>query len=190
MESLIKSGFFDNLGERNQLLFNLEKLLDFARENYKQKTNGQKSLFDNFKFSNRLSLAPTKPASLNEKLNWEKELLGLFVTAHPLESYQKIFEKKALPLAKISSNIINKRVRVGGIISEIKKIITKTGLPMLFVKLEDLTQKIEVIAFPKVIEKNPTIFQENKIVLIYGRVDNRDGILKIICEDAEEILEA
>jgi len=190
MESLIKAGVFDKLAERNQLLFNLEKLLEFARQNNKQKNNGQKGLFEGLKINNHFLLAKTTPATLNEKLNWEKELLGLFVTAHPLENYKNIFEKKVLPLAKISTDIINKRVRVGGIISEIKKVITKTGLPMLFVKLEDLTQKIEVIAFPKVIEKNPAVFQQNKIVLISGRVDNRDGIPKIICEEAEEILEA
>ena len=190
LESLIKAGVFDKIAERNQLLFNLEKILEFARENHKQKNNNQKSLFEGFKFNNHFTLNPAHPASLNEKLNWEKELLGLFVTAHPLENYKNIFEKKVIPLAKISNDIINKKVRVGGIISEIKKVITKTGLPMLFVKLEDLTNKIEVIAFPKIIEKNPTVFQENKIVLISGKVDNRDGVPKIICEDIEEILEA
>jgi DNA polymerase-3 subunit alpha len=60
---------------------------------------------------------------------------------------------------------------------------------MLLVKLEDLTDKIEVVAFPGVIERNPSAFQENKIVLISGRVDNRDGVSKIICEEVEEILE-
>ena len=60
---------------------------------------------------------------------------------------------------------------------------------MLFIKLEDLTDKIEVIAFPGVIEKNPTVFQENKIVFVSGRVDNRDGVPKLICDEIEEIMQ-
>ena len=59
---------------------------------------------------------------------------------------------------------------------------------MLFVKLEDLTDKIEIVAFPSILERNPTVFQENKIVFVSGRVDNRDNIPKIIAEEIEEII--
>ena len=76
-----------------------------------------------------------------------------------------------------------------GIISKIKKIITKKGQPMLFVNLEDQTDKIELVVFPSVIENYPTLFQENKIVLVSGKVDLRDNIPKIICNQIEEILE-
>jgi len=193
MESLIKSGVFDKFEERNRLLFNLEKLLDWSRENQRTSAAGQKGLFEGIKgikFNNNFQLLSTPAVSKNEKLNWEKELLGLFVSAHPLEDFRKILEKKTLSIVNISENLINKRVRIGGLISVIKKVITKAGSPMLFVKLEDLTDKIEVIAFPSIIGKNPSVFQENKIVLISGRVDNRDGTPKIIAEDIEEIIES
>ena len=84
----------------------------------------------------------------------------------------------------------NKNVKVGGIIASFKKIITKTGRPMLFMNLEDLNDKIEIVVSPSVIEKNPAVFQENKIVFISGRTDSRDGTIKVICENIEEILEA
>ena len=73
-------------------------------------------------------------------------------------------------------------------VSSIKKIITRKGLPMLFVKLEDLTDKVEVVVFPSVLERNPVVFQENKVVLVAGRVDQRDNTPKIICEEIEEII--
>jgi len=190
MESLIKAGVFDKLAERNQLLFNLDKLLEWARENQKAKNQGQKGLFDGIKFNHNLKLLAANTISKTEKLNWEKELLGLFISAHPLENFSKILEKRALAITKISKNLINKRIRIGGIISSIRKIITKTGSPMLFLKVEDLTDKIEVVVFPSVIEKNPTIFQENKIVLILGRIDIKENILKLICEEIEEIIES
>ncbi|MDI6591641.1 MAG: DNA polymerase III subunit alpha [Patescibacteria group bacterium] len=190
LESLIKAGVFDKMAERNQLLFNLEKLLESARETQRERASGQRGLFDGMERKVEIQLAPTQPASKAEKLSWEKELLGLFVTSHPLEDFKKVLEKKVLPLAKITQDLTGKIVRIGGIISSIKKIITKNGKPMLFTKLEDENAKIEVVVFPSIIEKNPEIFKENKIVMIRGRVDNRDGVPKIICEEIEEIVES
>ena len=190
MESLIKAGAFDKFEERNRLVFNLETILEYNRETKKNKANGQKNLFSNiFDFKKEIKLAVTTPAKNFEKLSWEKELLGLFVTSHPLEDFKGLFEKKSFPIVKINGDIIGRQIKIGGIISNIKKIITKTGKPMLFVNVEDLTDKIEVVAFPSIIERHPTLFQENKIVFVSGRVDNRDGVPKIICDNIEEIIE-
>ncbi|MEA3344082.1 MAG: DNA polymerase III subunit alpha, partial [Patescibacteria group bacterium] len=96
LESLIKSGAFDSLAERNELLNNLEKLLEYARETQKNKISGQKGLFDNTKSGNndsKISMSPSKPATNFERLRWEKELLGLYVTSHPLESFKKVLEQ-------------------------------------------------------------------------------------------------
>ena len=189
LESLIKSGAFDGLSERNQLLGNMEGLIKWARETQETKMNGQKGLFDNAKFNNnKISLPRVSPATNFEKLSWEKELLGLYITSHPLWDFKKILEKKTLSLAQITYATVNRRIRVGGIISGIKKITTKTGKPMLFLKLEDLTDKAEVVVFPGIMERNPAAFQENKIVLISGRVDSRNEDLKIIAEEIEEIV--
>jgi len=189
LESLIRAGTFDKLEERNKLLSNLEKLLETAKEIQKNKNNGQKGLFDGLPFTTTLALVDISPALESDKLKWEKELLGLYITGHPLRPYKKIFEKKTLPIFRISQELIGKLVKVGGVISGIKKIITKNGRPMLFVNLEDESHRIEVVVFPGVIENYPTLFQENKIVCISGRVDMKDGIPKIICNQIEEIVE-
>ncbi len=188
MESLIKAGAFDKFSERNQLLHNLEKLLEWSRETQKIKMNGQKGLFEEADFNNHIKLDSVAPATNFEKLSWEKDLLGLYVSSHPLDDFKDILEKKTMSLSKIKNVWINQRIKVGGIISTIKKIITKNGKPMLFVKLEDLTDKTEVVVFPGVIKKNPNAFQENKIVFISGKVNDRDNVRKIIAEDIEEIL--
>ena len=191
LESLIKSGVFDKLGERNQLLKGLEKLLEFNRENHSKQMAGQKGLFDGMKLksNNHIKLPEVKPATKSEKTFWEKDLLGLFVSSHPLENFQRVLEKKAMPISKISSLPPGQPYRIGGIISSIKKIITRSGSPMLFMMVEGITDKIEVVVFPSVLSKNPSVFQENKIVLIFGRVSERDGSPKIIAERVEEILE-
>ncbi len=101
---------------------------------------------------------------------------------------QSVIVKKAIALKELKNAFFNQRVRVGGIISKIKKIITKNGKTMLFVSLEDLTDKVEVVVFPSILEKNPTPLQENKIVFVSGRVDFRDATPKLLAERIEEII--
>ncbi|PIZ86904.1 MAG: hypothetical protein COX92_02350 [Candidatus Nealsonbacteria bacterium CG_4_10_14_0_2_um_filter_40_15] len=189
LESLIKAGVFDKMAERNQLLSSLENLLEHSRENQKTKINGQTGLFDGMQFNNHVRLLSATPASEKEKLTWEKELLGLFVSSHPLKGFQHVFENKVVAISTISNPRSRQKVRVGGIIAGIKKIVTRTGKPMLFVNLEDLSDRIEVVVFPGIIERNPAVFQENKIVMVSGRMDSRDGVPKLICEEIEEIIE-
>jgi DNA polymerase-3 subunit alpha len=189
MEALIKAGAFDQFAERNQLLKNLEKLLEIARENQKTKNSAQIGLFASIKTAPfEIKLDPYPPAKQFEKLMWEKELLGLFVSSHPLQSYRRLFETKTFPISKIDQGAVNKKVILGGIISQVKKIITKNGKPMVFMKLEDLTSKTEIVVFPNLLESKPEIFQENKIVFVAGRVDDRNGELKVVADDVQEIL--
>jgi len=190
LESLIKVGAFDEFAERKKLLYNLERLLEWAREQKKNKENGQQGLFGNTGFNSQIKLLSSQAASNFEKLNWEKELLGLYVSSHPLNDFQDILKKKTISLAKIKNAFSDQRVLVGGIISGIKKIITKTGKPMLFLKLEDLSDKAEVVVFPSIMERNSDALQENKIVFISGRVDHRNNEPKIIAENAEEIIQS
>ena len=208
LENLIKAGVFDKLEERNKLLFNLEKLLEINKEKNRN-NNGQRGLFDGVKTDSKIKLEATAPATKNEKIFWEKELLGLFVSSNPLEGLKNILEKKTIRISELLSGnnggtdkkieqgpgnffwqkkIVN-RIRIGGIISKVKKIMTKTGKPMLFMSVEDLSDKIEVVVFPSVIENNPSALQENKIVFVSGRMDVRNDSPKLICESVEEIIE-
>ena len=192
LESLIKTGTFDKFGERKKLLNNLELLLEYSRESKKNKFNGQKGLFDGLNkncHKTAFKLMDSEKASQIEKLRWEKELLGIYVSGHPLDNFKKNFWQMALPINQITHKLVGKTVKVCGVISGIKKIITKTGKPMLFFNLEDKFSKIEVVNFPSVIERNPEAFQENKIVLVSGRIDNKDDTPKLICETIEEIIE-
>jgi len=190
MEALIKAGAFDQFAERNQLLQNLEKMLEIARENNKNKNTNQMGLFanTNVEINHDIKLEPSPAATNFEKLGWEKELLGLYVSSHPLNDFKKLFEARTTAISKIDGAFVNKKIIVGGLISSVKKIITKKGQPMLFMKLEDLTGKIEVVIFPNLLERNPVALQENKIVFVAGRVDDRNGEIKIVADDVQEIL--
>ncbi len=190
-ESLIKAGAFDQLGERNQLLVNLEKMLNYSREIHRAKANGQTTLFDSIlsDSSNLFVLAPSKDVEFeeSEKLIWEKELLGIYVSEHPLNKYQSFLEKNVISIKTLNINQTGKKVQIAGIINTIKKFITKIGKPMLFVEIEDLTGKIEILVFPSILEQNSIIWQEGKIITISGKLSNKDDQLKILCDRAEEI---
>ncbi|MFA5086299.1 MAG: DNA polymerase III subunit alpha [Candidatus Paceibacterota bacterium] len=208
LESLTRAGVFDRLGERNQILNNLEKLLAWSKNNQKMKDSGQRGLFDTGTSVsyNNITLDSCDPMSDYDKLTWEKELLGLYVSGHPLEKYRELLDQQGTSIRRIVADlngtgamsrspfdkyiIQGESVTVGGIISSVKKILTKNGQPMMFVKLQDLTDTIEVVVFPSMIEKNPYAFAENKIISVTGRTDVKDGMPKIIANEVEEILEA
>ncbi len=187
IESLILSGAFDKFKERGELLYNIEKILEYSRERKKNKNNGQAGLFGADIMKQDLLLEEARPLSEKEKLEWEKKLLGLFITGHPLQYLQEETKNGSIPIEKAKKQISDTRIRVGVIVSSVKKIITKSGEPMYFVRVEDLTDNIEVIVFPRALKKNGSHFEEGKSLFISGKISHRDEAPKIICEQVEEI---
>jgi len=192
LESLIKCGAVDKLGERGQLLANVETLLNYARETQRPKSNGQVSLFSRATNNGKNIMPPLKlleasPVGKKDRLSWEKELLGLYVSEHPAKEYEKIIEKMALLPSKISTQLVGQRTKVGGVITNIHKIITKSGHPMLFVTIEDQKAKIEVLVFPKTLDRTATLWQEGKVIIVSGRLDDRDGNFKLLTEEVQEL---
>ncbi|MBX4190451.1 hypothetical protein KW791_04130 [Candidatus Parcubacteria bacterium] len=180
VESLIKCGALDAFGERNKMLFNTEALLTHARDKQKNASSGQISLFGDAEVLPPLRLTETAPAAQSEKLMWEKELLGLFVSAHPLQEYQPVLKLESVVQIKtVRSGGV---VKVGGVITKVQKIVTKNGKPMVFAWLEDLTSKIELVIFPNVLERYPD-WQENAIIVAKGKINDRDGALKMLCDE-------
>ena len=192
LESLIRCGALEAFGERATILANTDQLLYYSRESRKAQTTGQVSLFGGVETG--VSLPPlrltmSEPASRAEKLMWEKELLGLFISDHPLRDYQQQlnFEKGLTQIKDISSSRNNGQIKIGGMVVKIQKILTKTGKPMIFSWIEDLTGKIETVVFPNVLEANPEAFVENKVLVISGKLNDRDGIPKLLCDTVRPI---
>ncbi len=190
LESLIKSGALDSLGiERNAGLANLDDILKFNSAIKKELRSNQNNLFGSAILANSLRLKPAAPAAPIEKLSWEKELLGLYVSDHPLNSYRvKMEAAKTRPIKDLlNSKRENGGSLIGGIVGKIQKIVTKSGQPMIFAKIEDFSDAIEVLVFNDAIQKNPTVWQENKAVLVAGRLSLRNGEHKFICDTAKEL---
>src|SRR3989344_684331 len=189
LEALIKSGTFDALEERNTLLHNLENTLLYHKEIKDAAWRSQASLFS---FVSDKSVAPSfklksaEAASFEEKLKWEKELLGLYVSGHPLQKYEKKLEKAKMNISKTKEMTEGTPVFVMGLISEFKKILTKNNEPMLFVKLLDLTGEIEAVVFPRVLRQYGQFIKEDECVFVKGRISLRNNSANIIVSEIKE----
>ncbi|MCK4892240.1 MAG: DNA polymerase III subunit alpha, partial [Candidatus Pacebacteria bacterium] len=191
MESLIKTGAFDSMEDRNKLLSNMERILNFAKEHQRAKNNGQVSLFGNLESSendiNKLQLNDIQPIEKTERMAWEKELLGLYVSDHPLKECSLYLRNNFKSVNSLSKKEVNQIVKVGGIITKIQKIVTKRGQTMVFAILEDLTGKIEALVFPKLLDENQEIWSEGNIVWVKGKLSDRDGVFKLLTEEIRKI---
>ncbi|MEK7076760.1 MAG: OB-fold nucleic acid binding domain-containing protein, partial [Patescibacteria group bacterium] len=194
LESMIKAGVFDSFGiERNQALQNIDEILKFTSA---VRRNGEQahvhSLFGADAYAGpKLTLKPAPPADHHNKLLWEKELLGLYVSDHPLNRFTERIGKlgtKPIKEARLPKND-NLTFKIAGLVSQIKKILTKSGQQMIFVKVEDFSpQPLEVVVFNSTLMKTAPVWQENNIVVIEGRMSWRNGEPKMICEQAAVLI--
>ncbi len=194
LESLIKSGSFDSMGlERGQALENIEELLKFNQAAKKMASSNQSSLFGSGSATlASLRMRPAKPASKNATLGWEKELLGFYLTDHPFSAYSGKFGSSVKTIREIqntphSADTIGSRTKTAGVVSNVHKILTKKGDPMLFVLIEDTTSAIELLVFPRVLEKTQTLWEEGRVVLASGRTSWKGGDPKFICDDVKRV---
>lgn len=178
-DSLIRSGAFDDMADRSDLLFNLENIQAFASKLQKEALSGQTDLFGglsdmaSLQPNIQLAQAPAKHTT-KERLTWERELLGLYISAHPLDNYDTYFEEQTISLANMKPEIDGKKITVGGLISTVRSIVTKNGSKMAFVGLEDKTGETEIIVFPNLYAEVGAKLTQDAVVRISGKVDAKD----------------
>ncbi len=185
-EALIKSGAFDQFGDRSDLLFNLDAIVAFAQKVQKEAASGQVDLFGALMDSGaevsqalpsiELVEAPTKNTD-KEKLMWERELLGLYLSAHPLDKYDTYFREQTVALNSLKPEMDNACATVGGLISSLRSIVTKSGSKMAFLQIEDKTGVGEVIVFPKLFEELGETLAQDIVIKTDGKISgtDRDG---------------
>ncbi len=186
LESLIKCGAMDNFGERGELLGNMEALLVFNKEINKGPKN-QESLFGNLEGNNgTLVLEKVPPAEPNEKLSWEKELLGLYISGHPLDRFREKMREKGVSINKVKATSKNGQSQmIIGVTEEIKEIRTKKGDLMAFVKVGDFTGMIEVVLFPKIYADTRQLFSGEKCLRIDGKISVKEDSMSILADSVK-----
>ena len=195
-ESLIKSGAFDDMGDRSDLLFNLDSITSFASKLQKEAASGQTNLFGmlggddaaSVQSTLHLQKAPVKHDD-KERLMWERELLGLYISAHPLDRYETYLSEQTQPLTQLVPEYDSLMMTVGGIISTVRTIVTKSGSKMAFVGIEDKFGEGEIIVFPNLYEKVGAKLVQDAVIRVSGKnsARDRDGNLgnesKLIADD-------
>ncbi len=191
LESLIKCGAFDSLGgHRAQYLAALEDVLAQGQSAQRERENGQISMFslmdaDVQEEMLNDNLAEIEPFSDKERLSLEKEMLGLYISGHPLEPYRPVLDqmKNLVRCAELAEAGDNHHVRVGGIIVAVRRLYTKKNKEMAFVRLEDLTGSVELVIFPDLFERQGSLLQEDNLIIVEGRTDlKEEEDVKILAE--------
>lgn len=179
-ESLIKTGAFDAFGDRSHLLFNLDTIQAFASKVQKEAASGQTDLFSLLgdaaaatQPTVTLQPAPSQHSD-KERLMWERELMGLYISAHPLDSFETYLREQTQPLSQLKPDYDGREMTLGGIITNVRTIITKSGTRMAFVALEDKFGEGEVIVFPNLYEQVGAKLVQDAVVRVTGKNSARD----------------
>ncbi|GAB4542822.1 MAG: hypothetical protein Fur002_13800 [Anaerolineales bacterium] len=185
LECLIKVGALDQFGERAALLAALERIVSISANHFRAAGAGQMSLFGGATgVSEDFQLPPAAHVDKRELLNWERELIGLYITDHPLNQYQtQLAHIVSYFSAQLPEASHEEKVRVAGLVSTVRPYTTKTGKPMGFVAIEDIQGSIELVLFPRVWEKHREQMKEGQIIIVEGKVDTSNTPPKILVDE-------
>jgi DNA polymerase-3 subunit alpha len=188
-ECLIKAGALDQFGKRSQLLQNLDRAMALGQQQRKMREIGQSSLFGGIADASfdefTLSDGPEYPQQ--QLLAWEKELLNLYLSAHPLAHVASILKRRvSVYTTDLNEEWAGQKVVLGGRVTEVRRITTKKGDLMAAIQLEDMRGSIEVVVFPRAYQAHSTHLREDAILLVTGSVKLRDEEPQIVCESVEE----
>ena len=195
-EAAIKTGAFDRFGaSRSDLLFNLEAVQAYGAKCQKDASSGQTDLFGMMGDAGVVPEVEIKPAptqfSSKEQLLWERDLMGLYLSAHPLDKYDVYFNEQTHPMSMITPENNNKVVTVGGIITAVRTILTKKGDKMAFIKIENKSAETEFIVFPSTFAECGAKLVVDNVVRVQGKVNatDKDGNLTSEAKVMAEVVE-
>lgn len=185
LESLTKSGSLDRFGKRSDLVGAVELMIKYI-SNGRHKNQDQLSIFGH---SGTQELAKIKLSSVSEDktlyLTWERELLGLYLSDHPLKRFQESLRGKVMEISQLKDLPAPEQpIRLAGIVTSVKTITTKSGEQMAFAAFEDLGGEIELVIFPGVFNRQKDLWQNDALLLVEGRLSSRDGESKLLLEQA------
>ena len=195
LESLIMAGAFDRVAPpggrpayRSQLLEALDQILEDAQKLQRHRQAGQISLFDlgvAAPGSGGAEPLPDIPEFPPQRLlAMEKEVLGFYVSGHPLRQYQAALAVHGcLPVAALPEQRDGAKVAVGGMLAGLKQVTTRSGANMAFLTLEDQTGQVEVVVFPRVLQSCARLLREEHPLLVRGRLQVQEDEVKLLADE-------
>ncbi len=195
LECLIKAGAFDRFGKRSQLLAVIDQMVGHSSGIHSSRESGQLSMFDALGDDAAITAMPInlpdiEEASGRERLQWEKELLGVYTISHPLQ--QLTIDLNGIVTCScndLDERYDGKNVMLAGMIAEARTITTKKGDPMAFVKLEDTQGQCEVVVFPRTYEEYKDKLVQDNVVLVKGKGQSRNGQTSLLADSIQSYVE-
>jgi DNA polymerase-3 subunit alpha len=190
LESLVKAGAFDALAERNALLASLDRLIGYAQREQKQRESGQTSLFalmgdESAAAIQGPQLETAAEATQQQKLTWEKELLGIYLSEHPFARVaEELRNVLTCTLVEVNADFHNRELLIGGVVAGLRSLSTRDGRQFLAAELEDMTGSLEITVWPETWEQTREIWQPGNIVIANVRVKARDDRLQLSVQKA------
>ncbi|WP_139491713.1 DNA polymerase III subunit alpha [Brevibacillus dissolubilis] len=190
IEALIACGAMDSLpGHRAQLLAYLDEAMDKGASRRKEREEAQMNMFNEPNTADPTKASATypdvPPFSRTQQLKEERDLLGVFLSGHPLDDYRHLTERPEVQqLLTLDECQPNSTVKIVGMLTEVKRIQTKKGDPMAFLTVEDKAAQVEVVVFPQVYTKYQEIMDKERILVIEGRVDAQNDTIKLLASRA------
>ncbi len=201
LESLIKAGVFDSLGSRGALLKSLSGIVSLAQMEQRMKESGQTSMLDLWTqaspaFALDSEIRKGEDVSTKQKLDWERELLGVYFSSSPLDSLAQSLRAEALSPAKgqrsnliscgeINTDMANETIVIAGMVASVRHAYTRDKRPFIIAALEDLDGSVEVTVWPGLYENTKELWQGGNILVVKGLVKVRDGKVQLNCQQAQ-----
>ncbi len=184
LECLIKVGALDEFGNRASMLASLDRVVAISGNHFRAADAGQMSLFGaNTGVVEEVHLPEVKDVEKREMLNWERELIGLYISDHPLNEFQTMLAQIVSYFSgQLPEAAQDEKVRVAGLISNVRPYTTKTGKAMGFVSAEDIQGNLELVLFPKTWEKYRDQMTVGQIIIVEGKVDQANPPTKILVD--------
>jgi DNA polymerase-3 subunit alpha len=184
LESLIMCGAMAALGDASTLLANIETLLQYNKTAQQERSSGQSSLFGGGMLAApKLYLATAPVVSKRVQLEWERTLLGLYVSEHPLKRMQALTLPGMVTIAEAKELRSNSPIQCLGLVQQLRRVYTKTGDIMQFFQFGDASEQIEVVLFARAMQNLKTVLSDGQCVSVKGKISKRDGEMKIIAEE-------
>ncbi len=191
LESLIKVGAFDSLGSRKTLLKSIDKIVSLSQTEQRMRESGQTSMFDAWA---QTSSAPIfspdetdKDVSITQKLEWERELAGVYFSQHPLHSLtSELSSMVTVSCSEISSDTANETVVTGGMVASTRQARTRDGRSFMVATLEDQAGGVEVAVWPRLYENTQELWRKGNVLLVKGQVKIKEGVAQLNCYEVQE----
>ncbi len=189
MESLIRAGALDCFGPRRALLEGLDLMVSISEGHFRARDLGQMTFFgEPGGFEEEIILPPANALDPREQLEWEKELLGLYLSGHPLTPYLPLIQKQ---ISHYSGELIEleqkQAVCVAGLVKYVRRITTRNGQPMGFITIEDIQGSVEVVVFPRLWEEIESFAHEDEVLVVEGKVSVEEESAKVLADKASRL---